>query len=175
MMKMNVACNCADILWSKWSRNEALMRRQWLPKVQFFFSEEPKFSYYSVGSKFWLDLWKNTDTTSHWFWFWPCTLIEYLVTCALQHASLNFFFWKLGCKHWRIMLEEEVQVLQSCDYIETFQLSQTSLCSFGYGWCWFVMRDQYCCLAGDWCWFSMKEQKKNTVDWLFDKSNEHSV
>ena len=33
------------------------------------------------------------------------------------------------------------------------------------GWCWFVMREQYCWLAGSWCWFSMREQYCWLVGW----------
>ena len=40
------------------------------------------------------------------------------------------------------------------------------------GWCWFVMREQYCWLAGSWwlvasgwCWFNMREQYCWLVGW----------
>jgi len=26
------------------------------------------------------------------------------------------------------------------------------------GWCWFVVRENYCWLAGGWCWFGVREK-----------------
>ena len=34
------------------------------------------------------------------------------------------------------------------------------------GWCWFIIRKQYCSLAGGWCWFGMRE------NWLVSLKSE---
>jgi len=26
------------------------------------------------------------------------------------------------------------------------------------GWCWFVVRENYCCMVGGWCWFGVRKK-----------------